>query len=92
MLVRTLWVRYSAAMVTPRRHYTVMTYVLTVLCALGLVSVALGVVEGWALTAAGVVAITVSLARLHVILQRRRADVGLRPLPLDGGRGRPRRP
>jgi hypothetical protein len=75
-----------------RRHYPVMPYALTVLCALGLASVALGIVDGWALTAAGVAAITVSLVRLHVILDRRRAAVGVTPLPLDGGRRRHGRP
>jgi hypothetical protein len=72
-------------MAKERRHYPFVIYVLTVLCALGLASAALGIADGWALIAAGVVAITVSLAGLHVILHRRRAHVGPRPLPLDRG-------
>jgi hypothetical protein len=70
-------------MAKERRHYPFAIYILTVLCALGLASVALGIADGWVLIVGGVVAITVSLARLHVILHRRRTDVGLRPLPLD---------
>ena len=62
-----------ATMGNERRHYPVSIYALTVLCTLGLAAVALGVADGWALIAAGVTAITVSLARLHVILNRRRA-------------------
>jgi hypothetical protein len=70
-------------MVTEHRHYPFAAWVLTVLCALGLASVAVGVVDGWILIGAGVAAITVSLARLHVILDRRRAAVGPLRLPLD---------
>lgn len=77
-------VRDSATMAKERSHYPVAIYVLTVLCALGLASVAVGIADGWVLIAAGATAITASLARLHVILDRRRAGVGLRPLPLDG--------
>ena len=69
---------------TERSHYPVAIYVLTVICALGLACVAVGIADGWVLIAAGVTAISASLARLHVILDRRRAAVGLRPLPLDG--------
>lgn len=71
-------------MATARSHYPVATYLLTVLCALGLASIAVGIADGWVLIAAGATAIITSLARLHVILDRRRAAVGLRPLPLDG--------
>ena len=66
-----------------RRHYPLTIYVLTLLCALGLASVALGIADGWVLIAAGGAAITVSLVRLHVILDRRRAGVGPKPLPLN---------
>jgi hypothetical protein len=71
-------------MTETRRHYPITIYALTVVCALGLASVALGVVDGWVLIAAGVTAIFVSLARLHVVLDRRRAGVNLKPIPLDG--------
>jgi len=74
-------------MLAEQRHYPVTVYALTVLCALGLASVALGVVDGWVLIAVGVAAITVSLGRLHVILDRRRAGMGLRPRPLAGTAG-----
>lgn len=70
-------------MVKERRHYPFTVYLLTVLCGLGVASVAVGIADGWMLIAAGVAAIVVSLARLHVVLDRRRAAVGLRPLPLD---------
>jgi Protein of unknown function (DUF3093) len=70
-------------MAKERRHYPWTIYVLTVLCALGLTSVAIGIADGWVLIAAGGAAIAVSLARLHVILDRRRVRVGPRPLPLD---------
>ena len=70
-------------MVKERRHYPFRVYVLTVLCALGLASVATGIADGWVLIAAGGAAVTVSLARLYVVLHRRRAAVGPRPLPLD---------
>jgi hypothetical protein len=73
-------------MAKKRRHYPFTIYVLTVLCALGLASVAIGIADGWILIAAGVAAITVSLARLHLILHRRRPGVGVRPLPVDHGR------
>lgn len=72
------------AMVKVRTHYPVAIYGLTLLCALGVASVALGIVDGWILIAAGVTAISVSLVRLHLILDRRRAAVGLRLRPLDG--------
>jgi hypothetical protein len=71
-------------MATERYHYPVTVYVLTVLCALGLACVALGVADGWVLIAAGAAVIITSLVCLHVILDRRRMGVGLRPLPLDG--------
>jgi hypothetical protein len=71
-------------MANERYHYPVMVYVLTVLCALGLASVALGIADGWVLVATGATAIIASLVRLHVLLDRRRLGVGLRPLPLDG--------
>lgn len=71
-------------MAKERSHYPVPIYVLTVICALGLAAVAVGIVDGWILTAAGAMAITASLARLHVVLDRRRVGVGLKPLPLDG--------
>jgi hypothetical protein len=71
-------------MAKERSHYPGATYVLTVLCALGLASVAVGIADGWVLIAAGATAITGSLTRLHVILDRRRARVGLTPLPLYG--------
>jgi len=70
-------------MAKERYHYPVMIYVLTVLCALGLACVALGIADGWVLIAAGATVIIASLVRLHVILDRRRVGVGLRPLPLD---------
>ena len=71
-------------MAKERYHYPVTIYVLTVLCALGLACVALGIADGWVLIAAGETVIMASLVRLHVILDRRRVGVGLRPLPLDG--------
>jgi hypothetical protein len=64
-----------------RRHYPLTTYVLAVLCALGLASVAIGIADGWLLIAAGVASVGASLARLHVILHRRRAVVGGTALP-----------
>jgi hypothetical protein len=70
-------------MAKEQRHYPVTIYALTVLCALGLASVALGIGDGWVLIAAGVAAIIISLARLHVILDRRRTGMGLGPLPFD---------
>jgi heme A synthase len=83
-------VRNSATMAKEHSHYPVAIYVLTVVCALGLASVALGIADGWVLIAAGAAAITASLTRLHVVLARRRAGAGLRPLPL-GGRTLPKR-
>lgn len=71
-------------MAKERSHYPAEAYLLTVLCALGLVFMALGIRDGWVLIAAGATAILASLARLHVVLDRRRAAVGLRPLPLNG--------
>jgi hypothetical protein len=71
-------------MAKTRTHYPVTIYGLTLVCALGLASVALGIADSWVLIAAGVTAISVSLVRLHVILDRRRAGVDLRPLPRDG--------
>jgi hypothetical protein len=70
-----------------RRHYPLTTYVLAVLCALGMASVAIGIADGWLLIAAGVAATGASLARLHVILHRRRAEVAsaLRPHPSADG-------
>jgi hypothetical protein len=73
-------------MAKPRAHYPAAIYGLTVVCALGLACVALGIVDGWLLIAAGVTAIAVSLVRLHVILDRRRAGVDLRQLSLEGPR------
>jgi hypothetical protein len=72
-------------MARERRHYPGTVYVLTVLCGLGLACVAIGIADGWGFIAAGIAAIAVSLVQLHVILDRRRADVGPRPLPLDRG-------
>jgi hypothetical protein len=66
-----------------RRHYPWTIYLLTVVCGLGLACVAIGIADGWLFIAAGVAAIALSLARLHVILDRRRVSVGPRPLPLD---------
>lgn len=71
-------------MARKRCHYPVAIYVWTVLCALGLASVALGIADGWALIAGGVAAISISLVRLHVILNRKRGRIGSRPLPLHG--------
>jgi hypothetical protein len=71
-------------MAKERSHYPVTIYVLTVVCALGLASVAVGIADGWVLTAAGATAIVASLARLHVVLNRRRVGSGLKPLPIDG--------
>lgn len=71
-------------MAKERYHYPVTVYVLTVLCALGLTCVALGIADGWVLIAAGATVIMASLVRLHVILDRRRVGVGFKPLPLDG--------
>lgn len=71
-------------MVKVRTHYSVTIYGLTLVCALGLASVALGVADGWVLIAAGVMAISVSQVRLHVILDRRRAGADLTVRPLDG--------
>jgi hypothetical protein len=79
-------------MAKERRHYPFAIYVLTVLCALGLASVAIGIADGWVLIAGGVAAITVSLTRLHVTLHCRRAAVAPKPLPLDHAplsKGRP---
>lgn len=70
-------------MAKDRYHYPVTVYVLTVLCAVGLACVALGIADGWVLIAAGATVIVVSLVRLHVILDRRRVGEGLTPLPLD---------
>jgi hypothetical protein len=66
-----------------RTHYPVTIYGLTLVCALGLASVALGIADGWVLIAAGVTAVSVSLVRLHVILDRRRVRVDPRLLPLE---------
>jgi hypothetical protein len=74
----------STTMAKERYHDPVTVYVLTVLCALGLACVAVGIADGWVLIAAGATVIVASLVRLHVILDRRRIRVGLRPLPLDG--------
>jgi hypothetical protein len=76
-------VRDSATMAKERSHYPVAIYVLTVVCAPGLASVAVGIADGWVLTASGATAITAALARLHVVPDRRRVGVGLKPLPLD---------
>jgi hypothetical protein len=67
-------------MAGPRQHYPVTSYVLVLLCALGLAAVAIGIADGWLLIATGVPALVVSLARLHVTLQRRRPgrDTGFR--------------
>jgi predicted GH43/DUF377 family glycosyl hydrolase len=65
-------------MAKERSHYPVAIYVLTVVCALGLASVAVGIEDGWVLTAAGATAITAALARLHVVLDRRRPGVVLK--------------
>ena len=73
-------------MAKQRPHYPFTIYVLAVLCALGLASVAIGIADGWVLIGAGVAAMSVSLARLHVILHRRRAGVDASPLPLDRAR------
>ena len=72
-------------MAKERRHYPLTIYVLTVLCALGLASVAIGIADGWVLIAAGGATIAISLARLHVILDRRRAGAGPGLLPVDRG-------
>ncbi len=77
-------VQDSTAMAKEQYHYPVAIYGLTVLCALGLACVALGIADGWVLIAAGATVMTASLFRLHVILDRRRASVGLKPLPLSG--------
>jgi len=71
-------------MAKARTNYPVTIYGLTLLCALGLASIALGIADGGVLIAAGVTAISVSLIRLHVILDRRRTGVDLRLRPLDG--------
>jgi hypothetical protein len=55
-------------MAKARAHYPVTIYGLALLCALGLAAVALGIADGGVLVAAGVTAISVSLGRLHVIL------------------------
>ena len=70
-------------MVKLRTHYPIAIYGLTLVCALGLASVALGIADPWILIAVGVTAISVSLVRLHVILDRRRVGANLRPPPLD---------
>ncbi len=70
-------------MVKERRHDPLAIFVWTVLCALGLAALALGIADGWVLVASGVAALSVSLVRLHVLLQRRRAAVGMTPLPLS---------
>jgi hypothetical protein len=57
-------------MAMDRRYYPFAVYVLTVLCALGLASVAMGIADGWVLIAARVAAIGGSLTRIHVILPR----------------------
>jgi hypothetical protein len=71
-------------MVKVRTHYPVTIYGLTLVCALGLASVALGIADGWLPIAAGVTAISVSLVSLHVILDCRRVGVDRRLRPLDG--------
>lgn len=71
-------------MAKTRTHYPVTSHGLTLVCALGLASVALGIADGWALIAAGVTAISVSLVRLHVILDRRRTRVDPSLLTLEG--------
>jgi hypothetical protein len=78
-------VRDSTLMARERRHYPWTIYLLTVICGLGLACVAIGIADGWVFIAAGVAAIAVSLARLHVVLDRRRVRPGLRPLPLAAG-------
>jgi hypothetical protein len=78
------------SMVKVRSHYPLAVYALTLVCALGVAAVALGIADGWVLIAAGVTAIAVSLARLHVILDRRRAGIDLRLLP-PGGAPLPKR-
>jgi hypothetical protein len=70
-------------MAEERHQYPGTICVLTVLCALGLACVAIGIADGWVFIAVGVAAIAVSLVRLHVILDRRRTGVGPKPLPLD---------
>ena len=47
-----------------RTHYPVTIYGLTLVCALGLASVALGIADGWVLIATGVTALSVPLVRL----------------------------
>jgi hypothetical protein len=84
--------RDFTSMTKTRSHYPITIYALTVICALGLASVALGNADGWVLIAGGVTAISVSLARLHVILDRRRARVDFRLLPVDAPPGLSRRP
>jgi len=79
-------------MTKTRSHYPITIYALTVICALGLASVALGIADGWVLIAGGVTAISASLARLHVILDRRRAGVDFGLLPVDAPPGPSRRP
>jgi hypothetical protein len=74
----------STIVAKERYHYPVTVCILTVLCGLGLACVALGIADGWVLIATGATVIIASLVRLHVILDRRRLGVGLRPLPLDG--------
>jgi hypothetical protein len=70
-------------MVAERRHYPFAVYGWVVLCALGVASIALGIADGWLLVASGSAALGVSLSRLHVLLQRRRAAVGVAPRPLS---------
>lgn len=74
-------------MAKEHRSYPLRIYGLTVLCGLGLASVAVGIADGWGLIAAGVAAVAVSLTRLHVVLDRRRVGVGPRPLPLARASG-----
>jgi len=68
-----------------RAHYPFRVYAWGALCALGVAAVAIGIADGWLLVALGVVAIVVSLLRLHVTLDRRRCGPGMSPLPLARG-------
>ena len=77
--VRTTRLTDWTTMARERRHYPVTIYPLAVLAALGLVSVVVGLADGWVPIAGGVPAVVVSLARLHVILHRRRAVVAASP-------------
>jgi hypothetical protein len=80
-------VRNSTAMADEKRSYPLQIYVLAGLCGLGLASLAVGVADGWVLIAAGAAAIAISLARLHVMLDRRRGRAVPRPPPLDRAPG-----